>query len=135
MPVIEWNKNFELGIDEFDEQHRHLICLLNEAYANFIGEASKETINGIIDSLFDYATYHFCAEEHWMGLHGYGGLGKHRDEHNEFSRRIVEIQYDSNREMKHVSIELLAFLRNWLIDHILQTDADYCCFASGLIHD
>jgi hemerythrin len=130
MSFLEWNTSFELGIKEFDEHHKQLVHLLNEAYGNFLGEANHETLEDVLDKLIDYATYHFTAEEHWMGLHGYPGLQKHREEHNLLSRTVVEIQFDFNKDRKHLSIEVLVFLKEWLSNHILQTDADYGRFAA-----
>lgn len=125
MPVLEWDKKFELGIMEFDNHHRTLVGLLNETYDTFTGGANRETFGEILENLIDYATYHFAAEECWMGLHGYGGLQKHRKEHDEFSRRIVEIQNDFKMSKKHLSIETLVFLKEWLSNHILREDAEY----------
>ncbi|MDD2852308.1 MAG: bacteriohemerythrin [Desulfuromonadaceae bacterium] len=132
MSFFEWNKNFELGIEQFDEHHRHLVDLLNEAYDNFICKADHETLGAIIDKLFDYATYHFTLEEQWMALNGYEGLTQHREEHAGFSRRIIEIQNDFCNGRTHVLLEVLTFLKNWLSDHILVTDASYGRFAAKL---
>ena len=129
MLLFEWSTSFELGIQEFDEHHKGLVHLLNEVYGNFLGEANHETLSAVLDKLIDYATYHFAAEEHWMGLHGYPGLEKHREEHKQFSRTVVEIQYDFHKGRKHLSIELLVFLKEWLSNHILKTDADYGRFV------
>jgi len=132
MPVFEWNSSFELGIEEFDQHHKHLVGLLNETYDNFTGEANNEVLAAVLDKLIDYATYHFAAEEHWMGLNGYAGLYKQREDHNMFSRRIVEIQTDFDNARKSVMIEALVFLKEWLSDHILEDDADYGRFAAQL---
>ncbi|NVN93184.1 MAG: hemerythrin family protein [Desulfuromonadales bacterium] len=130
MPVFEWDKNYELGIDEFDEHHKQLVGLLNETYDTFTGGERHETFGEILDRLIDYATYHFAAEERWMGLNGYGGLQKHRMEHDEFSRRVVEIQDAFLKAKKHLPIETLVLLKEWLLDHILKEDADYGRFAA-----
>lgn len=130
MALLEWDKSFELGIQEFDGHHKVLVRLLNEAYDNFTGETNRESIAAVFDNLIDYATYHFVEEEHWMGLNGYGGLQRHREEHDEFSRRVVELQNDFFHAKSHVSIEVLVFLKEWLTDHILKEDADYGRFAA-----
>jgi hemerythrin len=132
MPFLEWNNCFELGVTQFDEHHKQLVGLLNATYNNFTDGANHETLGAVLDKLIDYATYHFAAEEYWMELNGYDGLPQQREEHNKFSRRVSEIQIDYHNGKAHLSIELLTFLRNWLIDHILKIDADYGRFAAQL---
>lgn len=132
MSFFEWNKSFELGIEQFDEHHKHLVGLLNEAYDNFTCRGLHDDLGAVLDKLFDYATYHYTAEEHWMGLHGYEGLTHHRDEHNRFSRRVIEIKTDSCNGKTQLLLELLTFLKNWLSDHILKTDVSYARFAVQL---
>jgi hemerythrin len=132
MPFLEWDKSLELGVTQFDEHHKQLVGLLNETYDNFTGGANYETLGAILDKLIDYATYHFAAEEHWMGLNGYDGLPRQREEHDRFSRRVSEIRNDFQKGKSHLSIEVLTFLRNWLIDHILKLDTDYGLFAAQL---
>jgi len=129
MPLLEWEKRFELGNFQFDEHHKQLVILLNETYDNFAGGANHGDLEVILDKLIDYATYHFDAEEKWMGLSGYDGLSQHREEHKKFTRRVVEIQIDFHEGKAHLTIEILTFLRNWLLDHILITDAEYVRFT------
>ena len=132
MPFMEWNKNFELGIEQFDDHHKQLISLLNKAYDSVISRASHADLGAILDQLSAFATYHFSAEEQWMRLHGYVGVTHHHEEHNKFSRRIVEIQNDFCNGRTHLLLEVLTFLKNWLADHILMTDASYGRFAAKL---
>lgn len=134
MSLLLWEKSLELGVQQFDEHHKQLVDILNETYDDFISGASHETLGVVLDKLIDYATYHFAAEEHWMKLHGYESYLPHCEEHNRFSCRVVEIQNDFNQGKMHLSIEVLTFLKNWLLDHILKTDANYCIFATGLSH-
>lgn len=134
MPFIEWDKSFELGVSQFDEHHKCLLDLLNETYDIFTGGSSREVLGAVLDKLVDYATYHFAAEEHWMALNGYPGLPQQRDEHKKFSLRVVEIQNDFQKGNAHLSLEVLTFLREWLIHHILTVDADYGRFAAQLPH-
>lgn len=134
MPLLEWDKSFELGIKQYDEHHMYLVALLNEAYDNFIGGANTEILGAVLDKLIDYATYHFAAEEQWMDVQGYEGLTRHREEYNTFSRRVVEIRNDFHEGKTHLSLEVLIFLKDWLSDHILRTDAGYAPFVAGFLY-
>jgi hemerythrin len=131
MAVLEWSKSFELGIEQFDEHHKHLVGLLNKAYGNFTGGAGREPVGAILAELVDYATYHFAAEEQWMDAHNYSGLPHHCDEHATFSKRVLEIQKNFHGGKTNLSLEILNVVQNWLFDHILKTDADYAKLAGN----
>ena len=132
MPLVEWFKSFDLGIEEFDEHHRHLVGLLNIVFDVFMGGAGHEALRAVLDELINYATYHFTAEEHWMGVHDYPQLTQHCEEHGQFSSKVREIQEDFRNGKTKLSLEVMHFLKNWLTNHILRTDAEYGLFATGL---
>ena len=131
MPIVEWSANYELGIEQFDDHHKHLVELINLAFESFTGEASRDELGALFDELLDYVTYHFTAEESWMQEHNYPEFQKHRDEHDHFCRRVIEIQKDFRKGMANITLEILQFLMNWLTDHILGSDADYARFSKG----
>jgi len=132
MALVEWQEMFELGIDEFDDHHKHLVNLLNMTYDGFTCGASNEELGAVLDELADYATYHFAAEEYWMGVNEYPELSKHSREHEKFCNRLTEILNDFHNGNDCLSLEVLTFIMNWLTHHILETDADYGYFARGL---
>ncbi|MDD2542071.1 MAG: bacteriohemerythrin [Desulfuromonadaceae bacterium] len=125
MPIIVWNADFILGVQQFDEHHHHLVDLLNQAYDDFIAGAGSDSINKILDELVDYATYHFAAEEHWMSEMSYPMFDEHRAEHNRFSSRVAEMLKDCNGDRMSLWLEVMTFLNNWLTNHILKSDARY----------
>jgi len=125
MPAIEWNERFEVGIKEFDNQHKHLFELLNKLYDYFTNGASKEEIGIILDDLADYATHHFSSEEAWMRDNYYPNLDKQRDEHALFVKRVSELLQDYHNGKTDLIPDILALVNSWLTKHILDSDADY----------
>jgi len=125
MPIIDWDDKFLLGIPQLDEHHRQLVKLLNQAFDDFTARAPAEQVGKLLEALADYATYHFAAEENWMKANGYPRLPEHASEHERFSTRVVEMLRDVSADKPNVSLELLTFLKNWLVEHILTADADY----------
>jgi len=135
MPLIEWSSRFELGVMEFDEHHKHFVSLLNKIHDYVTTGASYDSLEAVLEELADYATYHFAAEVYWMRVYKYPDLKQHQKEHERFSTRVAEIQkefYGGKTELSH---DVLAFLKNWLSYHILNTDAEYGRFAMGLPHN
>jgi hemerythrin len=125
MPIVEWSETFSVGIGEIDQHHRHLMDLLNKLYDDFSEGSAAKDLGPVLDELVDYATYHFSCEERWMTQSSYPKLPEHRGEHERFIRRVNEIQKDFLNTGTRVYLETLTFVKNWLTNHILQTDAEY----------
>jgi hemerythrin len=132
MPLLIWNETFELGIDEFDDHHKHLVDLLNMAYDGFTQEGNHEELAAVLDELIDYATYHFTAEEYWMEVNNYPNLSQHSEDHENFCKRVIQFQRYIHNGKMHLSLRILQFLNSWLKLHILKTDAEYGRFAVSL---
>ena len=130
MPMVKWNDSYLLGVMEIDKHHQHLVELLNKTHEEFMKGAPAESIGAVLDKLINYATYHFISEEQLMVKIGDPGLAEHREEHGRFTRRVVEIQTDFHSGNKNLSNEVLLFLKNWLTNHILKTDAMYGQFIT-----
>lgn len=132
MPFMKWESTFELNIEDFDDHHKHLLDLMNTLYADFAGGSRKETLGIVIGELVDYAAYHFQAEESWMQEHKYPAFSRHQNEHITFTDKVREFNRDFQSGKTLLAVEVLAFLMNWLKDHILKTDAGFVGFARDL---
>ncbi|MDD5387942.1 MAG: bacteriohemerythrin [Gallionellaceae bacterium] len=125
-PIL-WSDNYLTGVDRIDEQHKVLVNTLNEANARLAINVTRELLEQITRDLLSYAIYHFDTEESLMREYDYPGLRgadaeQHRQEHRAFSQQVVALR-NGLRDGNLVSREeLLSFLNNWLINHILNTD-------------
>lgn len=126
--VFHWNKNFEIGIKEIDEQHKQLIKLLNKL-ANTLTYENDLMINDIFKELADYATHHFETEEKiWAEyFHDDKWYIKHQANHKSFLPKILKIQAKSNHQnYNQVIEETIMFLIRWLAIHIIDEDKKMC---------
>jgi hemerythrin len=130
--ILEWDKRFELGVEFVDQDHKRLVDLLNKIHDNIIDGATQEALGSVISELIDYATYHFAAEENSMAYHEYGGLAAHKEEHLKFCRMVAAFLDEARQGKGDPSLDILSFLGNWLFDHILLTDSEYCRFLVQL---
>ena len=129
MRDVEWGDQYLLGIEQFDEHHRHLFGLLDGVYQLFGSRTSGDgELVRILDSLAEYATYHFTLEESWMRKLGYPKQEEHLLEHERFARRLSEFNQHFKDGTAHLTLEILSFLRGWLLNHILKIDAEYASF-------
>jgi hemerythrin len=122
MPLINWKDSYSIGVAQIDEHHRHLFFLANRFHDIFVNSASYQDLAPLFEELIDYVIYHFAAEEQLMQEYKFPDLDMHRKEHEDFSRRLVELDKQSTLQKKHLLIETVVFLHNWLISHILQSD-------------
>jgi len=121
---IKWNDAMLTGVAEMDTQHRILVDTLIEANAKLTGSASDPLFEQITRDLLAYAIYHFDTEEQLMRQHGYEPekTALHIGEHRGFSERVVALRSEARSGEPGARDALLAFLRNWLINHILTSD-------------
>jgi hemerythrin len=131
MPIIEWNNSYLLGLKQFDEDHQHLVRLLNKTYDSFIHNEPKSNLIMLIDDLIDYAIYHFADEEYWMKETCYPGLEMQIFQHDIFSKKVVCFQDNYHKGAAVLSSELLKFMKDWLSDHILATDKEFGYFIAS----
>jgi hemerythrin len=131
MPLLEWNDKMLLGIRQFDEHHKHLVLLLNMTFDGITSDAPKDELEAVLDELQSYAAYHFAAEEEWMKSHGYPDLEQHLQEHAFFTGKIAECHADYHRGHSGLDMEILNFLTDWLVNHIMIRDTDYGSYVAA----
>lgn len=131
MNLTSWDIRYSIGIDEVDAHHRHLIELLNSIYESFMNEAPDADLAKIFDELTDYTQYHFLAEETLMQDWHYPDYASHKILHDQFVKRLKELQVGFSRCNQRVSFELLTFLNSWLLSHIQETDVSFGKFLAA----
>ena len=88
--IFPWNRNFETGFGDIDDQHKALVEILNRLAWHFASDASEMTADRVMDELLSYASYHFQFEEQiWDRALGDSEMAKnHHDNHQMFFARI-----------------------------------------------
>ncbi len=125
--LITWNESYSVGNSDIDEQHKRLIAIINDFHSRIVAgpEYERQILPEILEDLFSYVEYHFNFEEELMSSKSF----EHIDDHFEVHRTMLEKLHDMktrllNKEMV-LSIEMLIFLQDWLVDHILGVDMKY----------
>ncbi|CAG4884900.1 putative Diguanylate cyclase [Georgfuchsia toluolica] len=125
MDTFVWDKHFTTGLETVDQQHHHLVDLVNQLGESLIaGEVQgPEALQAIFGQLADYAQYHFAEEECLMQETGVDL--RHRDTHCQCHVQFVEqilTMWDSRSSMANPAEILHGFLFSWLGFHILGED-------------
>lgn len=125
MQSFNWNENYITGLTEVDEQHHHLVDLIN-TFGDKITEDKlvKSDIDTIIKELTDYTNYHFTEEEEMMVKSNIDKrhLDAHIDMHKDFLESIQEMYEKISIDDQDSVGQLLDFLIHWLAYHILFED-------------
>ena len=122
---FEWNSTFETGITRIDIQHKVIVRILNELYDIIIGNKEEGKISNIIHELIQYTEYHFSEEEKMFDEYNYIEEKEHKLEHQKFVEEIQVVVSHMNSDKGMLAIELMNFLKDWLTEHILDTDKKY----------
>ena len=91
-------------------------------------QANEGDLHKILESLTDYASYHFDLEESWMSQVGYPKQEDHVLEHKRFIYKLYDLNKQFTDDKSFLAMEIVTFLRRWLLDHILNADAKYGAF-------
>lgn len=126
MDNITWSSQLETGIGIIDRDHKVLVDLLNQVAA-VIGDNEERAVMGsVLNSLSEYTHYHFSREEKLQEVAGYPGLDAHRRRHAVLAAQVDDIRGRYRDEPDSVKgEEVRAFLRTWLVEHILKEDMNY----------
>ncbi|MCP4487908.1 MAG: bacteriohemerythrin [Gammaproteobacteria bacterium] len=123
MNAICWDEGLSVSIRSLDDDHKHIIDLMNELDAALVANNCSEKLPGIVDKLVEYVFTHFKREEDYMQRIKFPGLERHQLLHEKLTSKLIGLknQMDS-RDTGFLSLELSEFLRNWLLDHIAMED-------------
>ena len=120
--LLPWSELYCVGVQEIDEQHRVLVRLLNRLAQSAYEGSKQNAVDETLLALVEYVRSHFKFEEDLMRTHGYESIKSHSEAHGRLIERLQRLIARQNTE-KALSIEeLMTFLRQWLISHILHTD-------------
>jgi methyl-accepting chemotaxis protein len=130
-PLLRWSPTLSVGLDCIDDQHKVLVDLINELYQQMNAGAAEAATGRILTKLVDYTKTHFTFEEDLFARHGYDGMDGHVKTHNKLVAQLVDFQNQFKTGKKDISIELMEFLKDWLVDHIKKADTKYVPFLRG----
>jgi hemerythrin-like metal-binding protein len=124
MSLITWNETLSVGVGRIDRQHKNLVGLLNALHNAMEAGKGKEILGEVLNELVDYTVYHFMTEEELFQKYRYPQYEKHKKEHEDLKKRVRELKDNFNKGAVVISIEVMHFLREWLKEHILESDKE-----------
>ncbi|MFH1914790.1 MAG: bacteriohemerythrin [Pseudomonadota bacterium] len=126
--IMQWADDLSVNIREVDEQHLRLINLINKLHAAMRSGKGKQATARVLDELKDYTVFHFSSEEALFEEHGYAGLLNHVAAHKAFVNKVLDFEQQILSGKSSVTMEVMNFLKDWLVKHIKGVDKKYSAF-------
>lgn len=122
---ISWDSQLSMGVKALDEQHKLLLSVVNDLYEAMSEGLGNTFVLPVVERLRWYASEHFVNEEIAMARARYPELEKHRRIHTELLERVKAFQYTPGPTGDSQAKDLLVFLREWLVGHMLRDDRHF----------
>ncbi|KAL0216594.1 hypothetical protein P9112_008778 [Eukaryota sp. TZLM1-RC] len=124
--LLKWDDSLKIGVDWIDEQHKKLVFIMNQVYrAAVVDGKSKKILSDALFNLLEYTKTHFADEEKFFDSFNYPGAAAHKSFHRKLEGQVLAFYEKFERGESQVDMNLLTFLKNWLVNHILKSDLHY----------
>lgn len=122
--TIEWKSNLSVGDRQIDDDHKRLFQIIND-YEKAIKLKNIQELKRVFEDLVSYADEHFAREEKIMFKKNYPFAEAHVRHHADLREELKSFHQGLVVEKKFKPAEASAFLKTWLIDHIIAEDLSF----------
>lgn len=124
---IAWRDAMSVGDATVDADHKHLIDLINAFETAIQGDIDHKRVARVLLGLVEYTGQHFAREEELQLSIRYPYHDSHRRAHRDVLKQLSGIVSEytvapDGPERDAMIRTLSTFLKEWLVDHIIQSD-------------
>ena len=124
--ILTFSEKYCTGVELIDREHRRLFEILadlNELNTDEFLSDKYDAIADVVEELKDYTVKHFQDEERYMQSIQYEGLTAQKNVHQSFIDKMdtIDLEEMDDKQQEYLN-ELIDFLANWLINHIMKMD-------------
>ena len=123
MTLLKWKPGYSLGIPSVDFEHREMIGMINDVYANLGENSNPEEIESALEDIYAGISSHFALEERHMREAVYEEYEAHKDEHEDLLDQIRDMMdlYEDDPESGRLLLQQK--LSDWFGIHFATFDA------------
>ena len=125
LELCRFTEDFDVQVGRMNDDHRRIFQHINAVHLAIKDKQPPRAILGTVKDLADLTRQHFAREEEAMTRTHYAGLGAQQRAHQKLLAQVGTIVADLDRGADVDLIEVMSFLRDWLIEHILGADKKY----------
>lgn len=123
MSLIEWKKEFSVGIAEVDHEHQELITLINELHDVIQANGGPDQVLESLGEIFAQISSHFALEEKMMRKSRYPALAEHKEDHETLLDELRDIMDNVEDDGSYDEPRLADDLERWFSVHFKTHDA------------
>ena len=122
---LVWNSSMNTGIEKVDQQHRKLVEIVNRLYTAVEKGKTIKELGPSFNELITYTKTHFADEVRLMKEVNYEHMQAHDALHKDLTKQVGEYLDKLQSGEMIDSSELMMFLKDWLVKHILSEDKKF----------
>ncbi|NCF62779.1 MAG: bacteriohemerythrin [Gammaproteobacteria bacterium] len=123
MELLNWKPAYTLGIASVDHEHRELIDMINQVYAQLAADTDSDAIEACLEDIYAGIASHFALEERHMREAAYAEYEAHKNEHEELLDQILDLMDEFAADPKSGRATLQQELSDWFGKHFATFDA------------
>lgn len=143
-PYIVWTEELKTDFPTIDIQHKKIITIANNLHSSLGSDNLQELIKIHLNQLKIYSAVHFRFEEKVLQNHNYFLLNEHECLHDAYAGELIKLEERFSElekkfpriltyeEIESFSWEILKFVSQWWLHHILVEDKKYMNFLQKL---
>ncbi len=122
LPEFFWRPDFSINVRSIDLQHRQIFERTDGLYETLKFGAPKDDVLASLEFMVEYVRFHYTEEEGLMDQHQYPGYDVHKKKHQELLNTVMNLQKKLEGSKPIPKESALAFLKDWMTEHILIQD-------------
>lgn len=123
MSLIAWDDRFSVGVAAVDHEHREIIDLINQTYAQLTSPDAEVTVPDFLGEIHARISAHFALEEKLMRASRYESYSEHKADHERLLDDIRDIMDDYADHRVFDEAGFAQRLTAWFADHFRTHDA------------
>jgi methyl-accepting chemotaxis protein len=123
--AMDWLREYSVSVPEMDDQHKRIISMINDLNQAIGSEKGRTALQDALNGLVAYTEEHFRSEEKLLRDAGYPEFNLHKPLHEAFVAKAVAFRGESESGKAMVGTEIIIFLKDWLVNHIMLQDKKY----------
>ena len=132
---IQWSEGLSIGNHNVDRDHQKLLKIYNSLVDLITNDGSRIEFVSILSEMTDYALLHFRKEEEYMKAFSYPGFADYEKYHMDYIYRVSMFNIELSRFSTTDPKEVLQYVEQWWIKHILENDLEYENFKKSIQSD
>lgn len=126
-----WSHSYSIGVEYLNRQHMHLLKLVADVESAIENKAPAASLESHLRDFIEYCEEHFADEEELQQKIPMPEDMRqtHKEQHELIYTNIFALDEKLHKAPESARSELTAFLKEWIVDHILVQDKAFAPFA------